>query len=244
MKLAPVMIAALLCAPVVSANMMYRPEQIAGKAPESKEIEKPMCTHPDGASEANPYDWKPTDDSATESLYCYDFAGYRSKCTYTYAGTEANAKGKKASEICPECDECTYNPDSGNADITNVAWVSPSNGKYSHADGFVLTVKVTFNEPVDITLAGPTTPTITVTNGNKGEFNLLNYESSTSQTVTFTLEIPANHDNVAPGDIFSIRFQDIALNDATIKDAGKDVLSSNYISQDVAAAAGKVTVVA
>jgi len=133
----------------------------------------------------------------------------------------------------------------GAADVTGVEWITATADK---SEGFTLSVRVRYNEPV--TVSG--SPTIAVTNGNQGSGSgrgphTLVYASGTgSNELVFNLAIAAANAATNADDVLVIGAQNILKpGGATIKDAsGTDSDSAVAISGAQGTAAGSVTVVA
>tara|TARA_R100001463_G_scaffold46627_1_gene95238 strand:+ start:60 stop:650 length:591 start_codon:yes stop_codon:yes gene_type:complete len=133
----------------------------------------------------------------------------------------------------------------GAADVTGVEWITTAADK---SEGFTLSVRVRYNEPV--TVSG--SPTLAVTNGNQGSGSgrgphTLVYASGTgSNELVFNLAIAAANAATAADDVLVIGAQNILKpGGATIKDAsGTDSDSAVAISGAQGTAAGSVTVVA
>ena len=135
----------------------------------------------------------------------------------------------------------------GAADITEVEMVTTTADK---SDGFTISVRVRYNEPVDVVTTGGT-PTLAVTNGNEGSGtgrgpHSLSYASGTgTNELIFSLAIAAANAATNADDVLSVAAQSIALNSGTIKDAsGTASDASLVISSAQGTAAGSVTVTA
>ena len=135
----------------------------------------------------------------------------------------------------------------GAADITEVEMVTTTADK---SDGFTISVRVRYNEPVDVVTTGGT-PTLAVTNGNEGTGtgrgpHSLSYASGTgTNELVFSLAIAAANAATNADDVLSVAAQSIALNSGTIKDAsGTASDASLVISSAQGTAAGTVTVTA
>ena len=135
----------------------------------------------------------------------------------------------------------------GAADITEVEMVTTTADK---SDGFTISVRVRYNEPVDVVTTGGT-PTLAVTNGNEGTGtgrgpHSLSYASGTgTNELIFSLAIAAANAATNADDVLSVGAQSIALNSGTIKDAaGTASDASLVISSAQGTAAGSVTVTA
>ena len=135
----------------------------------------------------------------------------------------------------------------GEADITEVEMVTTTADK---SDGFTISVRVRYNEPVDVVTTGGT-PTLAVTNGNEGTGtgrgpHSLSYASGTgTNELVFSLAIAADNAATNADDVLSVGAQSIALNSGTMKDAtGTASDASLVISSAQGTAAGSVTVTA
>ena len=135
----------------------------------------------------------------------------------------------------------------GAADITEVEMVTTTADK---SEGFTISVRVRYNEPVDVVTTGGT-PTLAVTNGNEGTGSgrgphSLSYASGTgTNELIFSLAIAAANAATNADDVLSVAAQSIALNSGTIKDAsGTASAASLVISSAQGTAAGTVTVTA
>ena len=135
----------------------------------------------------------------------------------------------------------------GAADITEVEMVTTTADK---SDGFTISVRVRYNEPVDVVTTGGT-PTLAVTNGNEGTGSgrgphSLSYASGTgTNELIFSLAIAAANAATNADDVLTVGAQSIALNSGTIKDAsGTASDASLVISSAQGTAAGSVTVTA
>ena len=135
----------------------------------------------------------------------------------------------------------------GEADITEVEMVTTTADK---SDGFTISVRVRYNEAVDVVTTGGT-PTLAVTNGNEGSGtgrgpHSLSYASGTgTNELIFSLAIAAANAATNADDVLTVGAQSIALNSGTIKDAaGTASDASLVISSAQGTAAGSVTVTA
>ena len=135
----------------------------------------------------------------------------------------------------------------GAADITEVEMVTTTADK---SEGFTISVRVRYNEPVDVVTTGGT-PTLAVTNGNEGTGtgrgpHSLSYASGTgTNELIFSLAIAAANAATNADDVLTVGAQSIALNSGTIKDAsGTASDAALVISGAVGTAAGTVTVTA
>ena len=133
----------------------------------------------------------------------------------------------------------------GAADVTEVEWITSTADK---SEGFTLSVRVRYNEPVTVTGS----PTLAVTNGNqgtgsgRGPHTLVYASGSGSNELVFSLAIAANNAATNADDVLTIGAQNIAKpGGATIKDAsGTASDSAVAISGTQGTAAGTVTVTA
>ena len=135
----------------------------------------------------------------------------------------------------------------GAADITEVEMVTTTADK---SEGFTISVRVRYNEPVDVVTTGGT-PTLAVTNGNEGTGtgrgpHSLSYASGTgTNELIFSLAIAAANAATNADDVLTVGAQNIALNSGTIKDAsGTASDAAVAISSAQGTAAGTVTVTA
>ena len=135
----------------------------------------------------------------------------------------------------------------GAADITEVEMVTTTADK---SEGFTISVRVRYNEPVDVVTTGGT-PTLAVTNGNEGTGtgrgpHSLSYASGTgTNELIFSLAIAAANAATNADDVLTVGAQSIALNSGTIKDAsGTASDAAVAISSAQGTAAGSVTVTA
>ena len=135
----------------------------------------------------------------------------------------------------------------GAADITEVEMVTTTADK---SEGFTISVRVRYNEPVDVVTTGGT-PTLAVTNSNDGTGSgrgphSLSYASGTgTNELIFSLAIAAANAATNADDVLSVGAQTIALNSGTMKDAsGTASDAALVISEALGTAAGTVTVTA
>ena len=135
----------------------------------------------------------------------------------------------------------------GAADITEVEMVTTTADK---SEGFTISVRVRYNEPVDVVTTGGT-PTLAVTNSNDGTGSgrgphSLSYASGTgTNELIFSLAIAAANAATNADDVLTVGAQSNALNSGTIKDAsGTASDAALVISGAVGTAAGTVTVTA
>ena len=133
----------------------------------------------------------------------------------------------------------------GAATIDSVEWITTAADKSA---GFTLSIRVRYNEAVDVAVSNPT---IAVTNGNQGSGSgrgphTLTYASGTgTHEFVFSLVIAAANAATNSDDVLSIAAQSITLaSSSTIKDAGTSTNSERAISSAQATACGTLTVVA
>ena len=132
----------------------------------------------------------------------------------------------------------------GSADITEIDWITTAADK---SVGFSLSVRVFFNEPVDVDRSGGT-PYLAVTNGNEGSGSgrgphNLPYASGTgTNELVFTLAIAADNAATNASDVLSIGANAMNLNSGTIKDAGTSTNATITNSADIGSDAGTITV--
>ena len=131
----------------------------------------------------------------------------------------------------------------GAADITGIEWITTAADK---SDGFTLSMRVRFNEAVDVT----GTQQLSVTNGNEGSGSgrgphLLSYASgTTTNELVFSLVIAAGNAATNANDVLVVGANALALNSGTIKDAGTSSASTITSSSAIGTAAGSITVTA
>ena len=134
----------------------------------------------------------------------------------------------------------------GAADITEIEWITTA---FDKSDGGTLSLRVRFNEAVDVATSGGT-PYLAVTNGNQGSGSgrgphNLPYASGTgTNELVFTITIGAGNAAIAEDDQLTIGANAIALNSGTIKDAGTATNSTITNAAGIGAAAGTITAVA
>lgn len=125
----------------------------------------------------------------------------------------------------------------GAADITNIDLITSS---FSKAAGGTLSVRVTFNEEVDVT----GTPQLEVDNDTNSN-HTLSYASGTgTYRLLFTLAIAAGNAATDADDVLSIGADALSLNGGTIKDKGTSTASTITNVVAIGTAAGSLTVVA
>ena len=133
----------------------------------------------------------------------------------------------------------------GAATIDSVDWITTTADKSA---GFTLSVRVRYNEAVDVATSNPT---VAVTNGNQGSGSgrgphTLVYASGTgSNELVFSLAIAAANAATAADDVLSIAAQNVLLaGSSTIRDAGTSTNAEVAISSGQGSSAGTLTVVA
>ena len=122
------------------------------------------------------------------------------------------------------------------ADITAIDWNIDS---FDKSDGGTLSATVTFNEEVEVATDGGT-PHLRVTNGNegtgtgRGPHDLLYVSGTSTNRLTFELEISAASSDTNEDDVLSIGANAVALNSGTINELSLDhfILESGTNSDD------------
>ena len=126
----------------------------------------------------------------------------------------------------------------GAADITEIEWISSS---FDKSDGGTLSVRVRFNEAVDIT----GTPQLTITNDTPARNVVANYTAGTgTNELVFSKVIAAGNAATDADDVLSIGANALALNGGTVKDKGTNTASTITSDVYIGDAAGTITVVA
>ena len=135
----------------------------------------------------------------------------------------------------------------GAADITEIEWITTTADK---SDGFTLSARVRFNEPVAVVTTGGT-PTLSATNGNQGSGtgrgpHALAYTSGTgTNELVFSLAIAAANAATNADDVIVFGANPLALNSGTIKDVATSTTNATITSSAaIGTAAGGVTVTA
>ena len=134
----------------------------------------------------------------------------------------------------------------GSADITEIDWITTAADK---SDGFSLSVRVFFNEAVDVD-TGSGTPYVAITNSNagsgsgRGPHNLPYASGTGTNELVFTLAIAADNAATNADDVLSVGANAMNLNSGTIKDAGTSTNSTITSSSAIGTAAGSLTVTA
>ena len=125
----------------------------------------------------------------------------------------------------------------GSADITEIEFISTA---FDKSDGGTLSVRVRFNEAVDVT----GTPQLTVVNDQRAN-HTLSYASGTgTNELVFTLAIGAANAATDADDVLSIGANAMALNGGTVKDAGTTDNAVITNAASIGTAAGTITVTA
>jgi len=126
----------------------------------------------------------------------------------------------------------------GAADITEIEWISSS---FDKSDGGTLSVRVRFNEAVDVT----GTPQLTITNDTPARNVVANYTAGTgTNELVFSKVIAAGNAATDADDVLSIGANALALNSGTVKDNGTNTASTITNAAGIGSAAGTITVVA
>ena len=134
----------------------------------------------------------------------------------------------------------------GSADITEIEWITTAADK---SDGFTLSVRVRFNEAVDVD-TGSGTPYLAVTNGNEGSgtgrgpHNLAYASGTGTNELVFSLAIAAGNAATNANDVLVFGANAMNLNSGTIKDAGTATNATITNSSAIGTAAGSITVTA
>ena len=130
----------------------------------------------------------------------------------------------------------------GAADITQIEWITTA---FDKSDGGSLSLRVRFNEAVDINTSGGT-PFLLITNQTSSSRNVqAPYASGTgSNEIVFTKTIAAANAATNASDVLKVAADAIALNSGTIKDAGTSTNSTITNSAAIGTAAGTITVAA
>ena len=132
----------------------------------------------------------------------------------------------------------------GSADITEIEWITTAADK---SDGFTLSVRARFNEPVDVDTSGGT-PYLAITNGNEGSgsgrgpHNLAYASGTGTNELVFSLAIAAGNAATNANDVLTVGTNAMALNSGTIKDAGTTDNATITNSSAIGTAAGSITV--
>jgi len=125
----------------------------------------------------------------------------------------------------------------GAADITEIEFITTA---FDKSDGGTLSVRVRFNEAVDVT----GTPQLTVVNDTNSN-HTLSYASGTgTNELVFSLVIGAANAATDADDVLSIGANAMALNGGTVKDAGTATVSTITNAAGIGTSAGTITVTA
>ena len=125
----------------------------------------------------------------------------------------------------------------GAADITEIEFISTA---FDKSDGGTLSVRVRFNEAVDVT----GTPQLTVVNDQRANHTLSYTAGTGTNELVFSLTIAANNAATDADDELSIGANAVSLNGGTIKDKGTNTASTITNIASIGAAAGTITVTA
>ena len=125
----------------------------------------------------------------------------------------------------------------GSADITEIEFISTA---FDKSDGGTLSVRVRFNEAVDVT----GTPQLTVVNDQRANHTLSYVSGTGTNELLFTLAIGAANAATNADDVLSIGANAMALNGGTVKDAGTATVSTITNAAGIGTAAGTITVAA
>ena len=132
----------------------------------------------------------------------------------------------------------------GAATIDSVEWITTAADKSA---GFTLSIRVRYNEAVDVAVSNPT---IAVTNGNQGSGSgrgphLLAYASGSSTSkLTFSLAIGAANAATNADDVLVFGANPLALNSGTIVDTAEGGNATITSAASIGTAAGSITVTA
>ena len=128
----------------------------------------------------------------------------------------------------------------GAADITEIEWITTA---FDKSDGGTLSLRVRFNEAVDVATSGGT-PYLLITNQTSSSRNVqAPYASGTgTNEIVFTATIAAGNAATNASDVLKVAANAVALNSGTIKDAGTNTNSTITSSTAIGTAAGTITV--
>ena len=128
----------------------------------------------------------------------------------------------------------------GAADITEIEWITTA---FDKSDGGTLSLRVRFNEAVDVATSGGT-PYLLITNQTSSSRNVnAPYASGTgTNEIVFTATIAAGNAATNASDVLKVAADAIALNSGTIKDKGTNTNSTITNSAAIGTAAGTITV--
>ena len=130
----------------------------------------------------------------------------------------------------------------GAADITEIEWITTA---FDKSDGGTLSLRVRFNEAVDVATSGGT-PYLLITNQTSSSRNInAPYASGTgTNEIVFTALIGEDNAATNASDVLKVAADAIALNSGTIKDAGTNTNSTITNVASIGTAAGTITVAA
>ena len=131
----------------------------------------------------------------------------------------------------------------GSANITEIEWITTS-AQADVSAGYNLSVRVRFNEAVDVT----STPYVAVQNNNagsgsgRGPYNLQYASGTGSNELVFTSVVSAASAATAANDVLSIGANAMNLDGGTVKDKGTTTNSTITSAASIGTAAGTCTV--
>ena len=135
------------------------------------------------------------------------------------------------------------NVNMGTANITEIEWITTT---ADVSAGYLMSVRVRFNEAVDIT----STPYVAVQNNNagsgsgRGPYNLQYASGTGTNEIVFTSTVDAASAATAADDVLSIGANAMNLDGGTVKDAGTTTASAITNAVGIGTTAGTLTVVA
>ena len=135
------------------------------------------------------------------------------------------------------------NVNMGTANITEIEWITTS-AQADVSAGYNLSVRVRFNEAVDVT----STPYVAVQNNNagtgtgRGPYNLQYASGTGTNELVFTSVISAASAATAENDVLSIGANAMNLDGGTVKDKGTTTNSTITSVAGIGTAAGTITV--
>ena len=131
----------------------------------------------------------------------------------------------------------------GSANITEIEWITTS-AQADVSAGYNLSVRVRFNEAVDVT----STPYVAVQNNNagsgsgRGPYNLQYASGTGSNELVFTSVVSAASAATAANDVLSIGANAMNLDGGTVKDKGTTTNYTITSAASIGTAAGTITV--
>ena len=130
----------------------------------------------------------------------------------------------------------------GAADITEIEWITTA---FDKSDGGTLSLRVRFNEAVDVATSGGT-PYLLITNQTSSSRNVnAPYASGTgTNEIVFTKTLAGGAGDTNASDVLKVAADAIVLNSGTIKDAGTNTNSTITNVASIGTAAGTITVAA